>query len=219
MSYLTHADLGGRAGYGAITPEPEGDPFHAEWESRALALTLAMGATGAWNIDMSRAARETLADYERLSYYEIWVAALERLLVERRLALVDELAAARMLRPPLAVARVLHADEVAGTLARGSPTERPSACVARFGVGDHVRTRSDPAAHHTRLPGYVRGHKGVVERVRGPHVFADAHAQGLGEEPQWLYNVVFDGTELWGDQATSGLRVAVDAWEPYLVAA
>ena len=48
------------------------------------------------------------------------------------------------------------------------------------------------------------------------HVFADAHAQGLGESPQWLYTVVFDGRELWGNETANGLAVSVDAWEPYL---
>ena len=69
--------------------------------------------------------------------------------------------------------------------------------------------------HHTRLPGYVRGKQGVIERAHGAHVFADAHATGRGELPQWLYTVVFDGTELWGAGST-GLRISVDAWEPYL---
>ena len=48
------------------------------------------------------------------------------------------------------------------------------------------------------------------------HVFADAHAQGLGEQPQWLYTVVFDGAALWGESAEAGLSVSVDAWESYL---
>jgi len=52
--------------------------------------------------------------------------------------------------------------------------------------------------------------------VHGPHVFADTHAQGLGDAPQWLYSVAFDARELWGAQAQTGLRVAIDAWEPYL---
>ena len=42
---------------------------------------------------------------------------------------------------------------------------------------------------------------GTIERVHGAHVFADTHAQGLGEQPQWLYTVVFDGQELWGADA------------------
>ena len=51
----------------------------------ALALTLAAGALGHWNIDISRATREALPAYARLSYYEIWFLALEQLLRERGL--------------------------------------------------------------------------------------------------------------------------------------
>jgi len=83
-------------------------------------------------------------------------------------------------------------------------------------VGDEVRTIRKAARHHTRLPGYARGKIGRIERVHGVHVFADAHAQGLGEQPQWLYTVAFDGRELWGDDAAVGLTVSIDAWEPYL---
>ncbi|HRH89591.1 MAG TPA: nitrile hydratase subunit beta, partial [Rubrivivax sp.] len=95
MSYLGHADLGGRPNTDRVQPEPEGEVFHDAWEARALALTLAMGATGSWNIDMSRAARETLPDYARLSYYQIWLAALCRLMRERGLVTEAELAEAR----------------------------------------------------------------------------------------------------------------------------
>ena len=53
--------------------------------------------------------------------------------------------------------------------------------------------------------------------VRGLHAFADTNAQGLGEQPQWLYTGVFDGRELWGEEPGAGpLGVSVDAWEPYL---
>ena len=216
MSYFSHADLGGQPNAERVLPEPEGDLFHAAWEPRALAVTLAMGATGSWNIDMSRAARETLSDYANLSYYQIWVAALEKLLAERQLALPDELAAGRALHPTVPVARVLKAADVAAALAKGSPTERPAAAPARFQVGDRVRTRSARAAHHTRLPGYAHGKQGVIESLQGAHVFADSHAQGLGEQPQWLYRVAFSGTELWGADAAPGTSVALDAWESYL---
>jgi len=216
MSYTSFADLGGRAGFGPVVPEPEDERFHADWEPRALALTLAMGAAGMWNIDMSRSVRETLPAYARLSYYQIWLAALQRLLAARGLVADDELAAARMLYPPRPVPRVLRAGEVAAALAKGSPTARPATSTACFRVGATVRTRDAEPQGHTRLPAYARGRVGTVERVHGMHVFADAHAQGLGEQPQWLYTVVFDGTELWGASATPGLRVSVDAWEPYL---
>jgi nitrile hydratase beta subunit len=216
MVYTTYADLGGRPGYGAVTPEPEGVLFHARWEPRAFALTVAMGATGAWNLDMGRAARETLPNYGELSYYQIWIAGLQKLLEERGLLQPDEIVAGRSLYPAGPLPRVLLAAEVAAVLAQGAPTERPATTPARFGVGQQVHAQPGQVLHHTRLPGYVLGKRGVIERVHGMHVFADARAQGLGEQPQWLYTVVFEGTELWGEAAPVGLKVSVDAWEPYL---
>nr|HPR43526.1 nitrile hydratase subunit beta [Ottowia sp.] len=53
-------DMGGLQCFGPVRPEPDEPLFHAPWESRALAVTLAMGAGGRWNIDLSRAARESL---------------------------------------------------------------------------------------------------------------------------------------------------------------
>jgi hypothetical protein len=80
-----------------------------------------------------------------------------------------------------------------------------------------VRTCSTAPQHHTRLPAYTRGKRGVIERVHGAHVFADTNAQGLGEQPQWLYTVTFDERELWGETTSrQHTTVSVDAWEPYL---
>ncbi len=216
MSYHSHADLGGEPGHGRVQPEPEGQPFHTTWEPRALALTLAAGATGGWNIDMSRAARETLPHYRQSSYYRIWLDAVERLLTERGWVQADELAAGHSLRTTPVPPRVLRADAVAATLAKGSPTQRPCQQPARFQVGDRVRTHTGPFAHHTRLPAYARDRCGVIERVHGGHVFADSHAQGLGEQPQWLYSVAFDAAELWGNEGAPGQTVSIDAWESYL---
>jgi nitrile hydratase beta subunit len=214
-AYTTHADLGGTTGHGPIVPEPEGDPFHHDWESRVLAMTLAAGASGKWNIDMSRRYRETLPDYAGLSYYEIWFAGLQRLLVDRGLITADELTAGRRLADPIDVRGVLLADRVAAALTRGGPTERPAGAPARFTVGDRVRTRAGSVDHHTRLPGYAADKVGTIERVHGAHVFPDTNAHDLGEQPQWLYTVVFDATDVWPD-AEAGNRVSVDAWEPYL---
>ena len=43
---------------------------------------------------MTRAARETLSDYGRRSYYEVWAAALWALLAERDLVSEEEVLAA-----------------------------------------------------------------------------------------------------------------------------
>ena len=213
--YVSHADLGGSIGHGCIEPEPEGVVFHRSWEARALALALAAGVPGGWNIDMSRRARETLPDYSSLSYYEIWTAGLERLVVEHGMVSPAELEAGRAASPGDPNRRVLLADQVAGALARGGPAEREPDGPPRFAVGDRVLTRADSVDHHTRLPAYAAGREGTIERVHGTHVFPDTNAHGLGEQPQWLYTVVFDATDLW-DDATPGQRVSVDAFEPYL---
>ena len=217
MTYTSHADLGGQPGHGPVQREPEGELWHAPWEPRAMALTLAMGATGAWNLDASRAAREALPTYDRLTYYEIWVAALQSLLRQRGMLNDAELTEGHSAGPGPAVPRVLRAADVDAALAQGSPAARPMTILPRHAIGDRVRLRVEAVAHHTRLPGYVRGKCGTVQALHGAHIFPDSHAQGLGEQPSWLYTVVFSGPELWGEGAESQrLTVSVDAWEPYM---
>jgi nitrile hydratase subunit beta len=211
-------DLGGMMGFGPILGEPGEPVFHAEWEKRALALTLAAGALGEWNIDMSRHARESLhpVDYLSSSYYEVWLKGLETLLVARGLATAAELAEGRALvlskptKPPLA------AEAVAKALADGTRYDRPQTSPARFSVGEEVRALNIHPPGHTRLPRYVRGKRGLVEKVHGPFVFPDANADGRGESPQWLYCVRFSGSELWGRDGDTKLDVSIDAWESYL---
>ena len=217
-------DMGGLQGFGPVQPEADEPLFHAAWERRALGLTLAMGATGAWNIDQSRAVRESLPPvlYLGSGYYAIWLTALERLMRQRGLVTDDELAAVRQGRPGPAAAgpglRVLHADEVDAALARGTPVSRPALGPAPFTVGDRVRARNLHPPGHTRLPRYVRGHVGTVVGVHGAHLFADAHAEGR-DEAQWLFTVEFSAADLWGPQGDPRDRVSVDAWAPYLEAA
>jgi nitrile hydratase len=88
-------DLGGMHGLGPSNPEPEaGEPvFHEDWEKRVFGLNLAAAFLGRWNIDKSRHARERqhAVDYLRHSYYENWLAGLEKLLVEAELVSPEEL--------------------------------------------------------------------------------------------------------------------------------
>jgi nitrile hydratase len=211
-------DMGGVDGFGPVIPESNESVFHAEWERRIFALTLAMARPGGWNIDMSRFAREdrSPADYLNASYYQIWFAGLERLMHERGLVGRDEIDAGRTLRPPRADVRVLARDDVDAMLRRGAPTEREITSKPLFAIGERVRARNMHPTGHTRLPRYVRGHVGVVQLLHGTHVFADRNARGDGENPQWLYTVCFTGRELWGDRADLRTAVSVDAWESYL---
>src|SRR6478672_9607749 len=133
-------DMGGMMGFGPVVAEKNEPVFQAPWERRTFALTLAMAAAGGWNIDQGRAARESLnpAQYLAKSYYEIWLAGLEKLMAERGLVSPDEVEAGKALHPAKAVRRVLTAERVASVLANGGPTARDAVAAQRFQVGQRV---------------------------------------------------------------------------------
>ncbi len=212
-------DSGGRHGFGPVNPQKDEPLFHADWEPRAMAVTLACGAMGHWSIDESRHARENRApgEYYSLSYYALWTTALEELLQRHGLVEADELKAGHSLRQTATPRRVLKADAVPAALAKGGPVDREAgACQPAFKVGDIVRTRNIQPRGHTRLPSYARDKVGRIEAVQGFHVFPDHSAKGDESAAAWLYTVTFDATTLWGDDAPARDAVSIDAWEPYL---
>ena len=211
-------DMGGMDGFGRVAPETDEPVFHAVWEGRVLAMVRAMGAAGTFNIDTSRFYREALPPdvYLSSSYYKKWLLGLEDMLVAKGFIGADEIEAGHALHPPKPLTRgKLTADTVPASLVRGE-FGRPAAQAALFKSGDRVRAKNIHPATHTRLPRYVRGHVGTVERDHGCHVFPDSAAHGGGDDPQWLYTVVFDGEELWGPDGDPTVKISVDAFEPYL---
>ena len=209
-------DMGGMHGFGPVEPEVNEPVFHADWEARVYALQRAMGATGLWTIDGGRASLENLPplSYLAASYYKRWFLGLERRVVAHGLVGEDEITAGRALQPGIRLNRKLTLDDA--KVLSYPHYNRSAPGPARFKAGDAVRTRNIPPATHTRLPRYARGKLGAVEAVRGCHVFPDTAAIGAGENPQWLYTVVFTGRELWGEEADPGIKVSIDAFEPYL---
>jgi nitrile hydratase beta subunit len=213
-------DMGGMHGFGKVEPEPNEPVFHAAWEGRVLAMQRAMTYTGAWNIDMSRAAQEALPAqvYLGVSYYKRWALGMEQNLIGKGLVGADELAAGRALHPATPLQRKMTAADIGAALTRGK-YGRVATAPARFVIGARVRAKNIHPITHTRLPRYVRGHVGVIERIQGCHVFPDTVVTGAGENPQWLYTVVFDGRDLWGEGSDSTVKVSIEAFEPYLEAA
>ncbi|MGB3316756.1 MAG: nitrile hydratase subunit beta [Albidovulum sp.] len=218
-------NMGGRYGDPAVDPEPQGIvPIGPDWHRKALALTLAAGGLGAWSIDTSRHARESLSpkDYARFSYYEKWLAALADLLVAKGLVTPGELVAgtADAAGPH---PKLFRAEAVGPALARGTPYSRAGAA-PRFSPGDRVRTRL-PAGNtfvpggHTRLPDYAAGRTGTVILSHGAHVLPDANAHGLGEQPEPLYTIAFAAADLWGTAESEGDEVTLDLWQSYLAPA
>ncbi|MCC7271094.1 MAG: nitrile hydratase subunit beta [Alphaproteobacteria bacterium] len=212
-------DLGGMHGFGAIAPDPNEPRFHHPWERRAFAVTLACGMLGRWNIDMARFAREDTDPqiYLNSTYYEHWLRGLRRLLVERGLVSAAELESGEAAGPGPVPA--VPASRVPTLLTQRRLARRPANAPPRYRPGDAVRVRNLHPRGHTRMPRYVRGHVGVIERDHGVFVFPDSHATGAGEAPQRCYAVRFTAQTLWGPDAPAADRVLVDLWDDYLEAA
>ncbi len=208
-------DMGGRTA-GTIPDKDDATVFHKDWHARALALNLACGALGAWNIDASRFARERLKDYAGLSYYEKWMGGLADLLVGRNLLDAETLAAPPTVAAPLA-ARALRAKDVPAAMHARLPYSRSTGPAPRFQTGDQVRTLPAPLPGHCRLPAYAAGRSGKIVLCHGNHVFPDSNALFKGEAPQPLYTVEFSATELWGAGAeATGDQMRLDLWQAYL---
>jgi len=181
-------DLGGLEGFGPV-PYRTGEPvFHHSWEGRVFALMLLAGAP---NIDAFRHAIERVdpVTYLTAGYYGRWLAALERSVAEK--------------------------PATSGTRSQAG-SRRAVGYAPRFRVGQPVLVKEVRTPGHTRCPGYVRRRRGVVEIVHPAWVFPDTNAHGLGERPQYVYCVGFDGRELWGDGAEPGARFHIDLFESYL---
>lgn len=214
-------DLGGMDGFGKVKPEPEDkSPFSEAWEGRVLAMTRALGQAGAWNIDVGRHGIERLPPhiYLAATYYQKWFLRNEKLALETGLVTAEELEAGHASAPAKALpGKVVKPDNIGGTLVRGS-FGRPAPGSAKFHVGDRVVAKNIHPKSHTRLPRFVRGHIGTIERIQGCHVYPDSAVATGEEDPQWLYTVVFDGRDLWGPESDPTLEVSIEAFEPYLEA-
>ena len=214
-------DLGGMHGFGPVIREQNEPVFHSDWEKRMFAMALTGMGRGAYNIDEFRRAIERMppADYLAATYYEKWLQAVESLLIEKGLVTREELASGHAAAPAPA--------KPTGSLEGGGGEVESfdsSAVKLRFDksfkpgfkVGDRVVARNFNPEHHTRLPRYARGKRGVVRYDQGVFVFPDTHAHGQGAKPQHVYTVMFEAKELWGPDGNKRARVYLDCWEDYL---
>ena len=71
---------------------------------------------------------------------------------------------------------------------------------AVFNPGDAVQVRSGSPPGHIRTPFYVRGCKGVIERIAGEYRNPEELAFGRFDTPVVpLYRVRFQQNEVWAD--------------------
>lgn len=210
-------DMGGMHGLGPIEHEKNEPVFHHDWEGRVYAMNAALMAFHKWTLDAWRHHIEVIppADYLRMSYYEKWLDAMERRIVQYGFVTPEELqrgkasAGSAKATPALTVA-------MARSYARNLPSAKDPSIKPRFQVGQRVRGRNINPTGHTRIPRYARGKTGEIVRDHGVHDFPDTSAAGLGAKRQHLYSVRFTARELWGESASPRDSVHLDLWDDYL---
>ena len=196
-------DLGGKQGFGPVRHSADAGVFHASWEVRANALYSLAVKHGIFNMDEYRYAIERMEPrhYLQASYYERSLTSLATLCVEKGLISKDELERRTQGSFPLAQA---------ACAGRSNRADRQT-----YLPGDLVRVRDDHVSGHVRMPGYIRGKRGVVVGVSPAYPFPDAHAHGVAAQTEPSYDVRFDAAELWPDTADAA-KIHVGVFESYL---
>ncbi len=113
----------------------------------------------------------------------------------------------------------LPAEMVPGLVAGGASCRVDADVAPKFAPGDRVTARNINPTGHTRLPRYIRGKTGVVDRDHGVFAWPDTSAHGKGETPQHVYSVRFTAQDLWGADAPARDSLYIDLWDDYIDAA
>lgn len=209
-------DMGGMDGFGPIPIEIDEPVFHGEWEGRVYAMNTAIGAWGKWNIDAGRYGIEQMdpAHYLASSYYERWLHRTSNMLVEHGMISRDELNGDATPDGPASQPRTA---EQIFELQRKNRSARVDEDIApKFKAGDKILVRNIHPKGHTRVPRYVRGRSGVIDRDHGVFIFPDTNALFQGKNPQHIYSVRFTAQELWGPDAPSQDKLYLDLCDDYM---
>jgi nitrile hydratase len=158
--------------------------------------------------------------YFQYRYYEKWLGGITGYLVEQGYLTQEELDAAvsRYRASELPERAEPLIDEQVLRYLREGDTPRRGPATPSFAVGDAVLVADPPASDHSRLPGYLRGRAGRVERVfEGNYAyFCSTGPDGLGD-PVPVYVVRFEPGELWGGTAEANPGpLYAELYETYL---
>jgi nitrile hydratase len=198
-------DLGGKQGFAAVRRQAPGEAGDEAWEKKAFALSSLMVGRGIYNMDEYRHAIERMDPRHYLSagYYERVFTACASLCIEKGLITESAL-----------FERAGGRFALSGKLGPGRPA---SGSGTTFAIGDAVQVKNEFVSGHTRMPGYIRGKRGVVVGVSPSFPFPDACGHGMPEQWELTYSVRFQSEELWpgsSEQAT----IHVNIFHTYLQA-
>lgn len=212
-------DLGGMDNFGPIVREENEPVFHESWERRIFALTIAMFPAGYCQVDEIRRTTENIAPaiYLQAKYYQKWLLALESIVLEKDILTKEEIETGRAIRseggfklPAVSKEMIEYA------FANPLPANIDIEITPKFKSGDEIIAKNMHPLHHTRLPRFIRGRRGIVEKDHGVFLLADTNAHGGPDKAQHVYTVKFTARELWGDDAPAKDTVCIDLHDDYM---
>jgi nitrile hydratase beta subunit len=157
-------------------------------------------------------------DYFKFRYYEKWLGGISQFFVDKGYVTEEELAERIAQAAPAADgAAAAQIDDQVIAYLRSGDTPRRDVAHPKFEVGSTVRIANPRTDAHSRLPGYLRGRVGTVERVfEGDYAYFCHTGDGIGD-PMPIYIVEFDPVEIWGGRAEDGpLSLYAELFEAYL---
>lgn len=212
-------DIGGMDNIGPVSIEKDEPVFHDDWERRVYAMTLATMGAGIFVTDEVRYMTETIppADYLTFKYYEKWLYSLEQLMLQKQVVTREELDSGVVSAPELAAGmEAAPVERMQYGMANRIPAFVDADIPPKFKAGDVIIARNTNPLHHTRIPRYIRGRRGVVEMDHGIFLLPDTNAHGGPDKPQHVYNVRFTARELWGEEAPEKDCVYIDLFDDYM---
>ena len=229
-------NLGGIENLGPMKFEKQ--VFVQPWEERIFGIHVAMMAlsnhlpvdsvpttfNSEWTWADLRKGAEAMHPFEyfKFRYYEKWLGGISSFFVEQGYISQEELDTKmeKFLESsgeslPTGGDPEIDA-QVIKYLRVGDSPKRDTDMTPKFKVDDEVLIKDLPPVDHTRLPGYLRNKKGVIDTVyEGSYTYFCKTADGLGE-PMPVYCVKFDPKDIWGELSEGGATGYADIFETYI---
>lgn len=209
-----HQIGGADAFTGPVPGIDDAERFHEGWEARVFALYRALTDRRLFTTDQHRDTIERIdpGEYHAITYFERWLAALERLTVERGLIGADELDAAQRRR------FAGHDDDHPAPPHIAAYEEQdltPPETIDPLPAGTPVRLVDGLGRHH-RLPDWARGLRGTIHAVRGLFELPDLIVAGNSAGRRYpLYAVEIPARAAFPDAHPDDV-LYLDAYHPYL---
>ncbi|MFM0203285.1 nitrile hydratase subunit beta [Paraburkholderia fungorum] len=241
---LQHS-LGGLENLGPVSVETR--VFVEQWEKRIFGIHTVMMAESAhlsdalpkypvatlpttfrntWTWASLRTGAEGMQPFEyfKYRYYEKWLMGISQFFIDQGYVSAEELAQktehyrAQPDAPLPAQPNPGIASQINEYLAKGDSGLNTLTQAPRFESGAEVRIADPAAVDHTRLPGYLRNKRGVIDLVYPGafSYFVSTGPDGIGE-PMPVYRVAFKAEDIWGkDKSEPNTTIYADLYEAYL---